>query len=98
MDDDTVDRVHSVFTTQLEYVALYDEQLSRWRNGRLSLDQRQEVGRLTKQTEQLRRVCQQILSLAAELKEGTIDRIMEKSDPQLGMDILTGKIKPPWDE
>ena len=98
LDDYTVDRVHSVFTTQLEYVALYDEQLSRWKNGRLSSDQRQEVERLTRQTEQLRKLCGQILSLAAELKEGTIDRIMEKSDFQLGMEILTGKIKPPWDE
>ena len=98
LDDYTVDRVHSVFTTQLEYVAFYDEQLSRWKNGRLSSNQRQEVERLTRQMEQLRKVGQQILSLAAELKEGTIDRIMEKSDLQLGMEILTGKIKPPWDE
>ena len=98
LDDGTVDRVHSVFTTQLEYVALYDEQLSRWKSGRLNSNQRQEVERLTRQLEQLQKVCQQILSLAAELKEGTIDRIMEKSDFQLGLEILTGKIKPPWDE
>jgi hypothetical protein len=98
LDDDTVDRVHSVFTTQLEYVALYDEQLSRWESGRLNSNQRQEVERLIRQIEQLRQVCQQILSLAAELKEGTIDRIMEKSDLQLGVEILTGKTKPPWDE
>jgi len=98
LDDDTVDRVYSVFTTQLEYVALYDEQFSRWKNGRLSSDQRQEVERLTRQMERLQQVCHQILSLAAELKEGTIDRIMEKSDFQLGVEILTGKIKPPWDE
>ena len=97
LDDGTVDRVHSVFTTQLEYVALYDEQLSRWKNGRLSSDQRQEVERLTRQTEQLRKLCGQILSLAAELKAGTIDRIMEKSDIELALDVLTGKIKPPWD-
>jgi hypothetical protein len=98
LDDCTVDRVHSVFTTQLEYVALYDEQLCRWKSARLSPNQRQEVERLTRQMEQLRQVCQQILSLATELKEGTIDRIMEKSDFQLGVEILTGKIKPPWDE
>ncbi len=40
LDDDTVDRVHSVFTTQLEYAALYNEQLSGWKNGGLSSDQR----------------------------------------------------------
>jgi hypothetical protein len=56
------------------------------------------VERLIRQIEQLRQLCQQILSLAAELKDGTIDRIMEKSGFQLGVEILTGKIKPPWDE
>jgi len=36
--------------------------------------------------------------LAAELKAGTIDRTMEKSDFQLGVGILTGTINPPWNE
>jgi len=95
LDDATVDRVLEVYTTQLEDIWLFDEQLSRWKKVRLNPDQHQEVERLTKEIEELRKACQQILSLAAELKEGTIDRILEKSDFELGIDILTGKIKPP---
>jgi ribosomal protein L16 Arg81 hydroxylase len=95
LDDYTVDRVHSAFTTQLEDVSLFDEQLSRWKKGKLDSDQRQEVERLTKQTEELRKACQQILSLAAELKKGTINRILEKSDAELALDVLSGKLKLP---
>jgi len=95
LDDDIVHRVLSVYATQLDDAALFHEQLSRWKNGKMSSDQRQEVERLTSQVEKLQQICQDILSLAAELREGTINRILEKSDLQLGIDILTGKIKPP---
>ena len=96
LDDATVDRAISVYTTELEDTALFHEQLSRWKSGKLSASQRQEVERLTRQLEKLVKVCQEILSLTAELREGTIDRIMEKSDIELAIDVLTGKIKPPW--
>jgi len=95
LDDATVDRAISIYTTQLEDTALFHEQLSRWKKGRLNASQRQEVERLTGQLEKLVRVCQQILSLAAELREGTINRILEKSDIELAIDVLTGKIKLP---
>jgi len=95
LDDYTVDRVHSAYTTQLEDVSLFDEQLARWKKGQLSSSQRQEVERLIKQAEELRKGCLQILSLAAELKKGTINRILEKSDIELALDVLTGKLKLP---
>lgn len=97
LDDYTIDRVVSVYTTHLEDVSIFNEQLSRWKNGKLSASQRREVERLTGQVEKLEKVCQQILALAAELKEGTIDRILEKSDIELALDVLTGKRKlPKW--
>ena len=95
LDDYTVDRVHSVYSTQLDDVLLFDEQLSHWKKGQLDSDQRQEVERLTRQTDELRKICQQILSLAAELKKGTINRILEKSDVELALDVLSGKLKLP---
>jgi len=81
--------------TLLEDASLYDEQLSRWKKEQLSDSQRQEVERLTKQMETLREVCEEILSLAVELKEGTIDRILEKSDIEIALEVLTGKLKLP---
>lgn len=97
LDDATVDRVISVYNTHLEDASIFDEQLSRWKKGKQTSSQREEVERLTQQVEQLRKVCQQILALAAELRKGTIDRILEKSDIELALDVLTGKIKPPWE-
>jgi acetolactate synthase regulatory subunit len=95
LDDYTVDRVIAVYNTQLEDVSMFDEQLSRWKTEALSESQRQEVERLTKQMEKLREVCEEILSLAAELKEGTIDRILGKSDIEVALEVFTGKLKLP---
>jgi len=95
LDDYTVNRVISVYNDHLEDADIFDEQLSRWKNGKLSASQRLEVERLTRQAEKLRKVYQQILALAAELRKGTIDRILEKSDAELALDVLTGKIKLP---
>ena len=97
LDDYTVDSVIRVYNDHLEDADIFDEQLSRWKKGEQTSSQREEVERLTGQVEQLRKVCQQILALAAELRKGTIDRILEKSDIELALDVLTGKIKPPWE-
>lgn len=40
LDDYTIDRVHSVYSTQLDDVSLFDEQLSHWRKWQLDSDQR----------------------------------------------------------
>jgi len=74
LDDEIIDRVFKVYNTQLEDASLFDDQLSRWKKGELTLSQRQEVQRLTGQLEKLREVSQNILSLAEELKKGTIHR------------------------
>jgi len=95
LDDYTVDRVLSVYTTQQGDISIYDEQLARWKKEQLDSDQRLEVDRLTKQNEELRNVNRQILSLAVELRKETIDRIMEKSDIELALDVMSGKIKLP---
>jgi hypothetical protein len=76
LDDYTVDRVFSAYTTQRDDISIYDEQLSRWKKEQLDSDQSQEVERLTKQNEELRNVNQRVLSLVVELRKETIDRIM----------------------
>ena len=72
LDDHTVDRIFSVYTTQQGDISIYDEQLARWKKEQLDTDQCQEVERLTKQAEELRSVNQQILSLAVELRKETM--------------------------
>ena len=88
LDDYTVGRVIAVFTTQQDDLWLFEEQLRRWAAQELTDGQRREVGRLTSQLGQLRQVIAAILALADELKSGTIEQVLAKSDAQLGLEAL----------
>jgi|SRR5271157_2385707 len=93
LDDYTVGRVTKVFGDQRQDVALYAEQIARWANEPLTTAQRDEVARLQGQVKKLGEVTAAILSLAQELKAGTIDRLLEKSDVEVGLEFLQGKWK-----
>ncbi len=93
MDDYTVGRVREVHSTQRNDLWLYEEQLARWSTADPTLAQRQEIDRLTHQLDRLRSVLTLTLALAEELQEGTIDKIMAKSDIEMAIEMLTGKRK-----
>ena len=95
LDDTTIDRVERVHREQLAFADIYTEQLRRWRAEHLSARQRQELDRMEDQNSRLRQVTMDVLALAAELRNGTIERIMEQSDLELGLQALLGK--PPLD-
>ena len=88
LDDYTVGRVIEVFTTQQGDLWLFDEQLRRWERGPLTNAQRQEVERLAGQMLQLHEVISAILRLAEQLKERTIEKVLTKSDVELGLETL----------
>ncbi len=90
LDDYTVNRVISAFTTQIGDLWLFDEQLKRWSAETLTPEQRTEVTRLVEQMRRLREVDNQILALAKELSKGTIEKVMAKSDAELGLEFLMG--------
>jgi len=85
LDDYTVSRVVAVYTEQRDDLWLYEEQLRRWRAGTLTAAQRREVERLTGQLGRLRAVIDTILALMDELKGGTIEKMMAKSDVEVGL-------------
>jgi len=58
-----------------------------------SATQRQEVERLGGQLARLRETVASILSLAEELKRGTIESVLAKSDIELALEVLSGKRK-----
>ena len=93
LDSALVERIESAYSNQLETTGLFLEQLARWKSKPMSSDQRNEVVRLEKQVEKLQAVMNDILSLASELKKHTIDRIMEKDDLELGLEIMKGKLR-----
>jgi hypothetical protein len=88
LDDYTVKRVIDVFTTQQNDLWLFDEQLDQWKTGKLTTKQREEVERLVIQMERLHEVIKSILALADELKKGTIEKQLAKSDLELGIETL----------
>jgi hypothetical protein len=89
LDDYTVGRVVEVYTEQRDDLWMYEEQLRRWRAGTLTAAQRREVERLTGQLGRLRVVIAQILALMDELKGGTIEKMLAKSDLEVGLEMLT---------
>jgi len=89
LDDYTVGRVVEVYTEQRDDLWMYEEQLRRWSAQTLTADQRREVERLTGQLGRLRMVIDKILALMDELKGGTIERMLAKSDVEVGLEMLT---------
>jgi hypothetical protein len=74
--DATIDRVERVHCEQLEFVDIYAEQLRRWRDQSPSATQLRELDRLEEKNRLLRQITTEVLTLATELRKGTIDRIM----------------------
>ncbi len=94
LDDYTVDRVLKVYSDQAEDVDLYEEQLARWSKLDVGSTQRRELARLSAKISAIRAQIAEILALAKELKQGTIETILAKSDCELGLDVLLGKRRP----
>ena len=95
LDDQTVTRLSRAYSQQGDDLWLFAEQLRRWQAEKLTAAQRQEVTRLEGQLEQLRLQIESILSLAEELKSGTIESLLGKSDVDIALDVLSGKLKMP---
>ena len=93
LDDALVDRVIQLYTTQAEDVAIFEQQLARWKKEDLTPAQEQEIKLLSEPLQQLRELETKILSLAEKLKQGTIDSILRKSDAELAIEVLSGKRK-----
>ena len=88
LDDFTVNRVKKVFTTQQKDLWLFEEQLTRWSKNQLTPEQRKEVERLAVQMLKLREQVVVILDLADQLGKGTTQKVMAKSDAELGREFL----------
>lgn len=88
LDDFTVNRVTKVFSDAKQDLPLFDEQLRRWSSEKLTTSQRQEVVKLKTQMVKLHEVVDNVLALASELSKGTIEKVMAKSDEELGLEYL----------
>jgi hypothetical protein len=87
LDNDTVSRVIQVYSAQADDVWLFETQLYRWRNLNLTPAQREEVDRLAVRIPTIRERITAILALAQELRSGTIDAVLAKSDLEGGLEF-----------
>jgi hypothetical protein len=55
--------------------------------------QQNEIQRLQGQISELKRVNRKILAIAEEHRDKTIEKVLAKSDAEVGLDFLTGKLK-----
>jgi len=93
-DDFTIKRFFEVTGQQVEDEWMYEEQLARWLHSPdLETGQHDEILRLQGQMLELIKVNRKMLDIAKEHKDKTIEKVLEKSDAELGMDFLMGKLK-----
>jgi hypothetical protein len=88
LDDATVERSIRLHAEQRDFLGVFAEPLACWRHERPTSTQRRERDRLVGQLERLRAVLNAILELAGELKQGAIERVLAKSDLELGICAL----------
>ena len=91
LDDATIDRVEQVHAEQMDYVEIYTQQISRWRNEKPSAAQASELDRMDKQNQQLQALTADVLALASEQRKGAIERVLGMSDLELGLQYLLGE-------
>ena len=87
-DDALVDRIEQVYGEMLEDHWLWPEQLRRWSELRLTASQKAEIERLKVQADKLKAILELILPFAKEVRPGTIDAVLRKSDLELGLEML----------
>ena len=89
LNDSIVQRTIKVYTEQLDFTQVFEKQLLKWENEEyLKPNQQIEICRLQEQVKQSYKTLTDILDLSEELKSGTIEKVMEKSDLELGIESL----------
>ncbi|CAM3477572.1 hypothetical protein DESA109040_14135 [Deinococcus saxicola] len=90
LDDETLDRVDGQYRDRQEHLDLFAEQLRRWQALELSSEQPTSIEGLMRDVEAAQVAVDGVLSLSAELREGTIERVMELSDMEIGLMKMLG--------
>eukprot|EP01035_Chromulina_nebulosa_P026079 gene26079-34098_t len=98
LDDDIVNRTIKLYEEQKEYNLLTLEQCRRWRLQKPSAHELEDIERVETYVKKLQQVNTQILFLAYHYKEHTIDRILEKDEGELAIDLMMGKLYDPSGE
>lgn len=93
LDDATVQRAQRLYRVQLQDMDLYENQADIWLAENPTGSQQTMLDKMLMQIGQIRGQSQIILDLLAEIEAGTIDRIMEMTDEEIGLYHLKQQAK-----
>jgi hypothetical protein len=89
LNDEIVERIIKVHQEQLDFICLYENQICKWQDEEtLTTKIEEALASSQMQLQELNKVLINILALAAKLKDGTIEKVMGKSDLELGLEFL----------
>ncbi len=92
LDDETVDRVLSLYEDQREFLNIYREQVIRWNREENTVEQNAAVERFSALIAKVDLALGDVLTLAKELSVGTIDKIVGMGEAELGAAVMKGEI------
>ena len=92
LDDVTVDRSIKAYKQQKQIIKVAQNQCTLWQEKEeLSQEQLKEINEIDTTLKELEGIFKQILFLLDTFKKYTIDKIIEQSDIELALNVLTGK-------
>ena len=93
--DNDVQRILKLYNEQLDTNWIFIEQCKKWRNQSPNDDQLKLISEIEEKAQNYEPIARQILALGKLIENDTIDKILEKDDGELALEVLTGKRKFP---
>ena len=93
LTDALVKRIIRVYIEEQEMIPVLREQLSRWLKANPTEKQRKELARTRKNLTRLDKLTKEILDLARELRNFTIEKVLAKDDLNAALAFLSGKMR-----
>ena len=91
LDNATIAHAERVYSEQGQFLGIYAEQCRRWQQSTSSPRQQQALSHLASVVAQATAINIAILALLPELKDFTIERLLQKTDLELGIEALQGQ-------
>ncbi|NRA73926.1 MAG: hypothetical protein HRU36_04210 [Rickettsiales bacterium] len=93
LDNALVERALTLLQKNAEHIFLYYEQLNKWKRETVTDAQKKSIDIFAQKISQSRELNTTLIDLVKDLKESTIDKVLEKDDPELGLDFLSKGLK-----
>tara|TARA_E500000331_G_C17272891_1_gene720213 strand:- start:1691 stop:2113 length:423 start_codon:yes stop_codon:yes gene_type:complete len=88
LDDAIVTRALSMYKERETFMPFYEEHFDRWEKESKNPDILKRISELRKKHEELKNLIQQILEDLDYIKDRTIDKVLNKSDFEIGRDFF----------